>query len=104
MECLFNALDKLNNDAKKEYIHFFIKKNESFEDFKKIPLIPTFTDNLVSGSFIPLYSSWIEYLKSLLPIFVGYKWLEHKGHIEKQIDYLREEIKSEETKEFLGIF
>ena len=104
IECLFNALDKLNNDAKKEYIHFFIKKNESFEDFKKIPLIPTFTDNLVSGSFIPLYSSWIEYLKSLLPIFVGYKWLEHKGHIEKQIDYLRDKIKSEETKEFLEVF
>ena len=104
MECLFNALDKLNNDAKKEYINFFIKKNESFEDFKKIPLIPTFTDNLVSGSFIPLYSNWIEYLKSLLSIFVGYKWLEHKGYIEKQIDYLREKIKSEETKEFLGIF
>ena len=104
MECLFNALDKLNNDAKKEYINFFIKKNESFEDLKKIPLIPTFTDNLVSGSFIPLYSSWIEYLKSLLPIFVGYKWLEHKGHIEKQIDYFREKIKSEETKEFLRSF
>lgn len=46
----------------------------------------------------------IEYLKSLLPIFVGLKWIEHKAHIEKQIDHLREEIKSEEIKEFLGIF
>lgn len=104
IECLFNALDKLNNDTKKEYINFFIKKNESFEDFKKIPLIPTFTDNLVPGSFIPLYNNWIEYLKSLLSIFIGYKWLEHRGYIEKQIEHLREEIKSEETKEFLRDF
>ena len=29
-------------------------------------------------------------------IFVGLKWIEHKAHIEKQIDHLREEIKSEE--------
>lgn len=56
------------------------------------------------SSLIPLYNSWIEYLESLLQIFIGLKWIEHKGHIEKQIDYLREKIKSEETNEFLGIF
>ena len=92
----------MDNKRKKEYIKLLINNNESFEDFKKISLTPTSYG--CDGSLIPLYNSWIEYLKSLLPIFVGLKWIEHKGHIEKQIDYLREEIKSEETKEFLGIF
>ena len=102
INCLFSIIAKLDNNRKKEYIKLFIANNELFEYFKKIPLIPTsygYTSRL-----IPLYNSWIEYLKSLLPIFVDLKWIEHKGHIEKQIDYLREKIKSEETKEFLGVF
>lgn len=99
--CLFSAIAKLDNSKKKEYIQLFINNNESFEDLKKIKLTPSCS---YDGSLIPLYNNWIEYLKSLLPIFVGLKWIEHKGHIEKQINYLREEIKSEETKEFLRIF
>ena len=100
--CLFSAIAKLDNNRKKEYIKLLINSNESFEDFKKIPLTPTSYG--CDGSLIPLYNSWIEYLKSLLSFFVGLKWIEHKGHIEKQIDYLRDKIKSEETKEFLGVF
>ena len=100
--CLFSVIAKLDNNRKKEYIKLLINNNESFEDFKKISLTPTSYG--CDGSLIPLYNSWIEYLKSLLPIFVGLKWIEHKAHIEKQIDHLREEIKSEEINEFLGIF
>ena len=100
--CLFSAIAKLDNSRKKEYIKLLINNNESFENFKKIPLTPTSYG--CNGSLIPLYNSWIEYLESLLQIFIGLKWIEHKGHIEKQIDYLREKIKSEETNEFLGIF
>ena len=100
--CLFSAIGKLDNNRKKEYIKLLINNNESFEDFKKIPL--TLTPYSCDDGPIPLCNSWIEYLKSLLPIFVGLKWIEHKAHIEKQIDHLREEIKSEEIKEFLGIF
>jgi hypothetical protein len=100
--CLFSTIAKLDNNRKKEYIKLLINNNDSFEDFKKIPLTPT--SYSCDGSLIPLYNSWIEYLKSLLSIFVGLKWIEHKGHIEKQIDYFREKIKSEETKEFLRSF
>ena len=100
--CLFSVIAKLDNNRKKEYIKLLINNNESFEDFKKISLTPTSYG--CDGSLIPLYNSWIEYLKSLLSIFVGLKWIEHKAHIEKQIDHLREEIKSEEINEFLGIF
>ena len=100
--CLFSTIAKLDNNRKKEYIKLLINNNDSFEDFKKIPLTPT--SYSCDGSLIPLYNSWIEYLKSLLSIFVGLKWIEYKGHIEKQIDYFREKIKSEETKEFLRSF
>ena len=102
INCLFSIVAKLDNNRKKEYIKLFITNNEAFEDFKKISLTPISYG--CNGSLIPLYNNWIEYLKSLLPIFVGLKWIEHKTHIEKQIDYLRKKIKSEEINEFLGIF
>ena len=100
--CLFSAIEKLDNSKKIEYIKLFIANNELFEDFKKIPL--TLTPYSYNGSLIPIYNNQIKYFESLLSIFVGLKWIEHRVHIEKQIDHLREEIKSEETKEFLGIF
>ena len=99
---LFSAIEKLNNSKKMEYIKLFIANNELFKDFKKIPL--TLTPYSYDGSLIPIYNNQIKYLESLLSIFVGLKWIEHRSHIEKQIEYLKEEIKSEETKRFLGIF
>ena len=99
---LFSAIEKLDNSKKMEYIKLFIVNNELFKDFKKIPL--TLTPYSYDGSLIPIYNNQIKYLESLLSIFIGLKWIEHRSHIEKQIEYLKEEIKSEETKEFLGIF
>lgn len=54
-----------------------------------------------SGSAVPMYSAWIEYLKSLLPSFMGLKWIKHKKHIETQIGYLKREIESEQIDEIL---
>ena len=77
----------------------FLENNELFEDFKEIPLIP---DSFSwSGSAVPMYSSWIKYLESLLPNLIGLKWIKHKKYVETKIAYLKRQIESEEIDEIL---
>jgi hypothetical protein len=99
MYCLFSVVSKLEFKRKKEYILFFLENNPLFEDFEKIPLTPTFWS--WSGSAVPMYSAWIEFLKSLLPNCIGLKWIKHKNYIETKIGYLKEQIESEQIDEIL---
>ena len=99
MYCLFSVISKLEIERKKEYILLFLENNPLFEDFKRIPLIPTSWS--WSGSAVPMYSAWIESLESLLSSFIGLKWIKHKKYIETQIAYLKERIESEQIDEIL---
>ena len=99
MDCLFSVISKLKIERKREYVSLFLENNELFEDFKEIPLIP---DSFSwSGSAVPMYSSWIEYLESLLPNLIGLKWIKHKKYVETKIDNLKRQIESEEIDEIL---
>ena len=100
MSCLFEAIENLNLSNKDEYIKTFINYNNSFEDFKKIHLTPTSMS--WSGSAVPLYSAQRDYLRSLLPLFPGIKWLEHKKYIEDRIENLNHRIEEEEIKDMLN--
>ena len=99
MYCLFSVVSKLEIGRKKEYILLFFEKNPLFEDFKRIPLIPTLYS--WSGSAIPVYSAWIEFLESLQSNLVGLKWLKHKQYIERRINTLKREIESEQIDEII---
>lgn len=77
----------------------FLEINPLFEDFQRIPLVPT--SGSWSGSAVPMYSAWIEFLESLLPNFIGLKWIKHKNYIETKIGYLKEQIESEQIEEIL---
>lgn len=99
MYCLFSVISKLKNERKKEYILLFLENNPLFEDFENIPLTPTSWS--WSGSAVPMYSAWIEFLESLLPSFIGLKWIKHKKYIETKIGYLKERIESEQIDEIL---
>ncbi|MCO7123973.1 ATP-binding protein [Ihubacter massiliensis] len=99
MYCLFSVISKFEIERKREYVLLFLKNNPLFENFERIPLTPTSWS--WSGSAVPMYSAWIEYLKSLLPSFMGLKWIKHKKHIETQIGYLKREIESEQIDEIL---
>ena len=92
-------MSKLEIKRKKEYILLFRDNNPLFEDFEKIPLIPTSWS--WSGSAVPMYSAWIEFLELLLPNFIGLKWLKHKNYIETKIDDLQKQIKVEQIDEIL---
>ena len=99
MYCLFSVVSKLEFKRKKEYILLFLENNPLFEDFEKIPLIPTSCS--WSGSAVPMYSAWIEFLELLLPNFIGLKWLKYKNYIETKIDDLQKQIKAEQIDEIL---
>jgi len=99
MRCLFSLISKLSNDRKREYMELFLKHNRAFEAFKRIPLTPT--SYMVEGSAISIYQRWIDYLNLLLLLFKGLEWLEHKAHVEKQIDDLKEQIRLEEIDEIV---
>jgi len=77
----------------------FLENNPLFEEFERIPLTPTSCS--WSGSAVPMYSAWIEFLESLLPSFIGIKWIKHKKYIETQIGYLKKQIESEQINEIL---
>ena len=49
-----------------------------------------------------MYSAWIEFLESLLPSFIGLKWIKHKNYVETRISYLKEQIEPEQIKEILS--
>ena len=100
MYCLFSVILKLKIERKKEYILLFLENNPLIEDFGWIRFPPT--SWRWSGSAIPMYSAWIEFLESLLPSFIGLKWIKHKKCIETQIGYLKERIESEQIDEILG--
>lgn len=99
MYCLFSVVSKLEIKRKKEYILLFLENNPLFEDFEKIPLTPTSWSWL--GSAVPMYSAWIEFLESLLPNFIGLKWIKHKNYIETKIDDLQKQIEAEQIDEIL---
>lgn len=99
MYCLFSVVSKLEIKRKKEYILLFLENNTLFEDFEKIPLTPTSWS--WSGSAVPMYSAWIEFLESLLPNFIGLKWIKHKNYIEAKIDDLQKQIEAEQIDEIL---
>lgn len=99
MYCLFSVVSKLEIKRKKEYILLFLENNTLFEDFEKIPLTPTSWS--WSGSAVPVYSAWIEFLESLLPNFIGLKWIKHKNYIEAKIDDLQKQIEAEQIDEIL---
>lgn len=99
MHCLFSVISKLKIERKKEYVLLFLKNNPSVEDFERMPLTPISWS--WSGSAVPMYSAWIEYLESLLPSLIGLKWIKHKKYIETKIDYLKRQIESEEIDEIL---
>lgn len=48
-----------------------------------------------------MYAGQSDFLKSLLPLFVGIKWMKHKNYILEKINYLRQKIVNEQIKEIL---
>ena len=99
MYCLFSVISQLSNDRKKEHVLLFLENNDSFDDFKNLPLTPTHWG--CSGSAVQLYSSWIEFLESSLALFTGLNRIEHKRYVEEKIRSLKKRVEVEQIEDII---
>ena len=99
MYSLFTAIAAFPPERRKKHILHFAKANENFDSFKKIPLEEPSWGGF--GRLIPYMETRIEFLKSLLPDFVGIKYLNHKQKIIQDIDCWQQRIESEQINEML---
>ena len=96
MYVLFDALSVHNADRRREALKHLVSKNSSFDVFKGLPLESSFWDATVSTM-----SDRINYLSTLLPLFSGIKYLDHKKRIEQEVVIWEQRIRNEEIAELL---
>lgn len=94
MEAVFEAVSKHTESLRKMCIECVIKENPSIELFRRIDLLPR--SYSATGSFVPVYKGWIEFLKSLLPLFHGIQYIDHKDYVQKKIERIQDMIVKEE--------
>lgn len=100
MRSLFGALTEISLKRTRDYIDLLVHCTEDYDIFVAIPLTPP--SYSWSGSIVPIYSSWIEHLGKLLPIFSGLKYIKHKDMVLQLIDYYKNKIKEEEISDILN--
>ena len=100
MQYLFEALIEISIEYAYSFIPFLIACTDDYGIFESIPLTPL--SYSWSGSCVPLYSSWVEHLEKLLPIFSGLKFIKHKNRVQQLIESYRIRIKDEEISDILN--
>jgi hypothetical protein len=100
MKCVFSLICNLTVSSRVNFISQFIKVNNSFEVFTKLPL-ESGIDSW-SGSAVPILQNRIEYYQSLLPLFNTVNFLRHKQHVEGIIRNIRKEIEHEKKCDFVS--
>lgn len=100
MAFLFEFICESNQERRKEFISYFLKKNNSFGIFEELSLEPSHRG--WSGSLVPHLQQDKDYYSSLLELVSGIKFLKHKQKVEKQISYIEKHIESEKKKDFMS--
>lgn len=96
---LFTAIEELSCERRRKAVEKFLSLNANPDVFERLPLEPLHWGG--NGSMIPYMQERIEYLRSLLPLVSGIKYLKQKQRIEQEIDCWKERIRSEEVRELL---
>jgi len=96
---IFDVANKMSEDFRLEILNLFIHENGNFEDFKSVEYELTTTG--WTGSRVPILEREKNYLIKVLPILNYIEFLEHKDHVEKQIEYKVEAIELEKKRDFL---
>lgn len=102
MHQLFSAIEELPCERRKKAVEKFLSFNADPDVFERLPLEPSHWGG--SGSMIPYMQERIEYLRSLLPLVSGIKYLKQKQRIEREIECWKERIHSEEVRELLDFW
>ncbi|MDP2753196.1 MAG: hypothetical protein Q8P40_02265 [Nitrospirota bacterium] len=98
MEFLFSMIASFQTDRRCAHITIFLEHNNSFDDFKELPLEPAISG--WSGSAVPMLQGKINYYESLLPVCNTIDLLKHRQYLEQRISYLHKEIEREKKKDF----
>jgi hypothetical protein len=96
---IFETIAHLPKERKLPFYKLLLDVNDSYEFFTHIPLIPLIYD--CSGSAVPLYKGWIDFLKELNAQLPGIKYLEHRKRIKEQIVKIEKSIEQEEISNIL---
>lgn len=100
MQYLFEALVEVSIERAYSYIPLLIAHTDDYDTFESIPLTPS--SYSWTGSCVPMYSSLVEHLEKLLPIFSGLKYIKHKSRVQQSINSYRHRIKEEEISDILN--
>ena len=96
---LFSAIEELSCERRKKAVEKFLSLNADPDLFEHLPLEPSHWGG--SGSMIPYMQERIDYLRSLLPLVSGIRYLKQKQRIEREIERWKERIHFEEVHELL---
>ena len=99
MEYFFGSIAELPNNQKKEFVKCYLLHNKKLEDFEELPLVPR--SYSFTGSGVPLFSGWIEFLNSILTLLPGIEFLQHKKFVKEEIQRVRNKIENAEISEIL---
>lgn len=99
MVFVFSLVSGLQKSHRAVFISKFVKLNNSFDAFKKLPLESGIRH--WSGSAVPMYQRLVDYYQTLIPLFDTVDYLKHKQHIEKIIKDIREDIEREKKRDFI---
>lgn len=96
---IFEIISEREAELRVKAIKTFVSLNKSFDVFSKLTLEPDHWK--VSGSMVPHIQDRVKYYESLLPIFMGLEFLQHKKLIQEKIEMLKKRIKEEEIDEIM---
>lgn len=96
---LFGAIGDFSDERRFRFIALFLKKDNNFEEFEKLPLEPATWS--WQGSAVPMYQTRVEYFESLFQLLNTVDFLKHKQYVERQVHWLRERIEQEKKKNFM---
>jgi hypothetical protein len=96
---LFGAIGGFSYERRFRFIALFLKSNNNFEEFEKLPLEPATWS--LQGSAVPMYQARVKYFESLLQLLNTVDFLQHKQYVERYVHGLRERIEQEKKKNFM---
>ena len=96
---MFGAIGDFSDERRFRFIALFLKSNNNFEEFEKLPLEPATWS--WQGSAVPMYQTRVKYFESLLQLLNTVDFLQHKQYVERYVHGLRERIEQEKKKNFM---
>lgn len=97
---IFELIVEYSDGRRKEFIECFLKYNQLFEMFDKLPLEPSYRS--LEGSGVPKLEKEKEYFESLLDILSCIKLLEHKQKIKEIIQRKKDDIERYKKEDFMS--